>query len=198
MPRRPRYLAPSAVAAGQDGRVYIGEAAAKAIAVVDGKTGDIVRKMRAGGEPNGLCLSADGKMLFAAVGGPRGKVCFYDAATGRSMGSVPVGHTPIAPVAAPNGSVLYVCNRFDSTVSVIDIKEKKELSRIPVPREPVSAAITPDGARLFVASLLPSGPSDGAYTSAHVSVVDHRGRARDRGVGVAERRDRHARPVHLA
>jgi mono/diheme cytochrome c family protein len=41
-----------------------------------------------------------------------------------------------------------------------------------VVREPVAAALTPDGKWLFVANLLPSGPADGDYTAATVSVID--------------------------
>jgi YVTN family beta-propeller protein len=67
--------------------------------------------------------------------------------------------------------MLYVCNRFNNNVSVIDLAAKKEAIKIPVTREPVAAAITPNGKLLFVANLLPAGAADAGYTAAVVSVV---------------------------
>jgi YVTN family beta-propeller protein len=67
---------------------------------------------------------------------------------------------------------LYVCNRFDNNVSVIDLSAGKETTRIHVLREPVAAAITPNGNLLFVANLLSAGAADAGYTAAAVSVID--------------------------
>ena len=44
----------------------------------------------------------------------------------------------------PDGKTLFVCNRFNDDVSVIDLSTAEENARIAVSREPVAAAITPD------------------------------------------------------
>ena len=93
-------------------------------------------------------------------------------ADGAVQATIPVGHTPIAPVASPDGTCIYVCNRFDNTVAVIDTATKAEVAKIPVLREPFAAAVTPDGKWLCVANHLPAGASDGDYVSAQVSIID--------------------------
>jgi len=78
-------------------------------------------------------------------------------------------------VVSIDGKTLYVCNRFNNDVSVIDLASKKEVARIAVTREPVAAAITPDGKYLVVANLLPAGAADGDYVAATVSVIEAAG-----------------------
>jgi YVTN family beta-propeller protein len=83
-----------------------------------------------------------------------------------------VGHSAMAPVVSPDGKTLYVCNRFNNDVSVIDLMTKKEVCRITVQREPVAAALTKDGKFLLVANLLHTGRADVNYVAAVVSVID--------------------------
>ena len=66
----------------------------------------------------------------------------------------------MAPVLSPDGKTLFVCNRFDNDVSVLDLATGQPVRRIPVRREPVAAAVTPDGQRLLVANHLPAGRAD--------------------------------------
>ena len=49
------------------------------------------------------------------------------------------------PALSPDGTRLYVCNRFDHNVSVIDLPAAREITRVAAVREPVAAAVTPDG-----------------------------------------------------
>jgi YVTN family beta-propeller protein len=69
---------------------------------------------------------------------------------------------------------LYVLNRWDATVSVIDTTTLQELATIPVLREPTSCDDTPDGRYLFVTNFLPATRSDMNYVAADVSVIDLR------------------------
>jgi len=84
----------------------------------------------------------------------------------------PAGHTAMGPVLGPDGKTLYVCNRFDNDVGIIDLAAGSEVERISVQREPVASAITPDGRFLLVANQLPNGRADKEYVSAVVSVID--------------------------
>lgn len=78
----------------------------------------------------------------------------------------------MAPVLSTDESRLYVCNRFDNHVSVIDLADGRTVSTIPVEREPVSAALTPDGKRLLVANHLHAGAANDPMAVARVSVID--------------------------
>ena len=78
----------------------------------------------------------------------------------------------MAPVLSPDEKRLYVCNRFDDDVSVIDVESRRELKRIKVEREPVAAAMTPDGRYLVVGNHLHTGAANSFRAEAVVSVMD--------------------------
>ena len=160
--------------------------------------------------PSGLAVSRDDSMLYVTCGGAES--CVYTLTlkrgggrgksgdgTGKgeggrwkiedgrwdSSGTIRVGHTATAPAISADGRTLYVCNRFDNDVSVIDLglgetprggtrptAPAKEECRIPVQREPVAADITKDGKYLLVANQLPSGRADVETVAAVVSVID--------------------------
>ena len=166
--RSPEFIA--ADAAGKT--LYVTEATANAVAVVDAEKGKAVRRIDLPDAPGGVALSPDGKTLYVTGAVPAGVVRVLDAASGKVQAEIAVGHTPVAPVVSPDGALLYVCCRFNNDVAVVDLASKTVLARIPVTREPVAAAVTPDGARLIVANLMPAGPSNGDYTGSAVSVID--------------------------
>ncbi|MCC6695455.1 MAG: cell surface protein [Candidatus Hydrogenedentes bacterium] len=162
---------PIAIAAAGNSRdLYVAGSSARDIIVVRRDDCTIARRLVVQEEVTGLALSPDSHTLYATTA--TGNVLVLDAASGRIDGATKVGHGPVAPVASADGTRVYVCNRFDNDVSVIDSATRTELARVAVVREPVAAALTPDGRFLFVANLLPGGPADGDYVAAAVSVVD--------------------------
>ena len=78
----------------------------------------------------------------------------------------------MCPVLSPDETRLYVCNRFNNDVSVIDLAARRELKRIPVVREPVAAAITPNGRCLVVANHLHAESANRLHIAAEVSLID--------------------------
>ena len=101
-----------------------------------------------------------------------GRVFVVNIESGKILKSIAVGHTPMAPVRSPDGNTLYVCNRFNNDISILDLKTGAELVRVPVAREPVAADILQDGRYLFVANLIPNGRADVDYVDSEISVVD--------------------------
>ena len=122
--------------------------------------------------PSGLALSADDKRLYVTCAAPESKVCIVDVSKPAIGETILAGYTAMAPVLSPDGKTLYVCNRFNNDVSVIDLAAKKEVRRITVQREPVAATITKDGKFLLVANHLHNGRADVGYVAAVVSVID--------------------------
>ena len=120
----------------------------------------------------GTAVSSDGKSLYVTGGGYHGKVFDVDPASGKIRRQLDLGHTPTAPVLAPDGKTLYVCNQFNSSVSVIDLAAWTELERVAVLREPSAADITPDGKTLFVANLIPDGAANVDYVASKISAID--------------------------
>lgn len=167
------WLSPAALVAAPDGKtLYIACATANRVQVVDLSTRQVTKSVTLPGSPSGLCLSPDGARLVVTCAAPASPICVVNTARGRITDKLVAGHTTTAPVISPDGKTLFVCNRFDDDVSVIDLTTKKEKCRIPVRREPVAAAITRDGRHLLVANLLHTGRADADHVGTVVSVID--------------------------
>jgi cytochrome c peroxidase/DNA-binding beta-propeller fold protein YncE len=95
-----------------------------------------------------------------------------DTGSGKTLATFPAGHTAMAPVLSLDGKTLFVCNRFNNDLSLVDLETGKEQCHIPVQREPVAADITRDGRFLLVANHLHTGPADTERVAAVVSVID--------------------------
>lgn len=168
-----QWLAPSSLAAARDGStLFVGCTMGQQVLFFDVASRRVKESAPMPLPPTGIAVSADGRSLFVTCAGPQSQVCIVDTATARITEKLSAGHTAYAPVLSPDGKTLYVCNRFNDSVSVIDLAKKKEVRQIPVKREPVAAAITPDGKRLLVANHLHTGRADKDLVAAVVSVID--------------------------
>jgi len=171
--RKGAYPSPYAVACSPDGKtLYVSNHTALELAIMASDTGEVLKRIELSGRPAGLALSPDGSQVYVACAAPDGVVAIVDAAKGELSGAVPVGHTPTALALSPDGKRLYCCNRFDNTVSVIDVETATEIKRFDVLREPVAAVVTKDGKTLLVAQHLPAGPATGDYVAAAVSAIE--------------------------
>ena len=167
------WLGPVAVAASKDAkRLFVANADAKQIAIVDVATGKVTSSIPLPGKPTGMVMAPGGAKLYVTCAAPKSTVVVLDAASGKQVALIPTGHTAIGPVISPDGKTLYVCNRFDNAVAVIDLETGKETARIKTIREPIAAAITSDGKTLLVANHLPLAPADTADIAAAVTVID--------------------------
>ena len=164
-----KYLSPIAVIADRAGKtLYVAENTGCQVAVIDVATGKIRRKLPTPGKATGLALSPDGKRLVVTAGIAHGKLVIFDAATGEQKGMIDAGHSPMAPVVAPNGAI-YVCDRFRD--SVLAFVGKRRIS-IPVSRQPVGLALGDGGKTLVVGNHLPAGRADQDFTAAVVTLID--------------------------
>jgi YVTN family beta-propeller protein len=169
------YASPSALAArSDDAWLAVGCATANQILFVDTRAWCILGRIDVPAPPLGLVLSADGNRLYATCAAAQSLVCVIDVPQHRIVHTMTVGHTAMSPVLAPDEKTLYVCNRFDDDVSVIDLTAGRELLRIPVDREPIAAAITPSGQFLVVVNHLHRGRADTAEAAARVSLIETR------------------------
>ena len=142
------------------------------MATVDLETGKLIATCPLPLEPSGLALMPNGTHLIVTAGGANGKVYFVDLINNSISGTLPAGHTPMAPVLSPDERTLYICNRFNNEVQVIDLATGKTTAHIAVTREPVAAVITPDGKSLFVANHLPTGSANVDRMTSIIDVID--------------------------
>lgn len=164
-------LGPVALTAQGD-TLYVVEAQGQQVAVVDTRSNKVVREIKLPQRIEAAALCPGGKCLYVTGGGPNGKVYKVNVEDGKMMAEVTVGHTPMGIVVSPDGQTLYVCNRYDNSVCVIDVQTRKVKAEIAVVREPSAAALARDGKDLYVLNLLPKSRADGDYNACSVTVID--------------------------
>lgn len=173
-----RWLGPAALAISPDGKIlYVAGADARQVLWVHTAYGVVVRRVEVPVPPAGLALTPEGSRLIVVCSAPQSVIEVRAADSGQLLHTLAAGHTATAPVVSPDGNRLYVCNRFQNDVSVIDLKARKEIARVPVVREPVAAAITSEGQTLVVANHLPLARTDDPYggeVCAAVTIIDTR------------------------
>jgi YVTN family beta-propeller protein len=152
--------------------LFIACTTAGQVAAFDATLEKVVYRLKVPDSPAGLALSKDATRLYVACAAPESTICVVDTARRRILERITAGHTAMAPVLGPDERRLYVCNRFNHDVSVIDLTAWKELKRVKVEREPVAAAVTPDGRYLVVANHLHAESANRLHVGATVSVID--------------------------
>jgi YVTN family beta-propeller protein len=167
-----QWLSPHVLAGGNGNVLYVAAATSKKVIVFDPVSEQVVGEIPLPCLPSGMALSSDARRLYVTAASPSGEVYGVDTATHSATLLAKVGHTPNSPVLSPDGKRLYLCNRFNDDVSVIDASTGNALGRIPVVREPIASALTPDGSMLVVANHLPAGRSDQDYVAAAISLLD--------------------------
>ncbi len=124
-------------------------------------------------KPTGAVLSSSSERLFVTLGGPEGQVAEVDIPGRRVIRTFSTGgHTPVSPVLSSDEKTLYLCNRFNNEVVVMDLGRRRVVNRFQVVREPTSMVLSHDGQYLFAGNFLPSGPSNAERVNSVVSVID--------------------------
>jgi len=170
------YQGPCDLVASNDGKtLFVINADAKQVAWVELPGGTVARRVDLPARPTGLVLSPDGSKLIVTCAAVKSTVVVLDTASGKTILTMPAGHTACGPAITPDGNRLYVCNRFNNDVSVFDLAKGEEIARVAAVREPAIAAVTPDGKSVLVGNFLPNQRTDELFVNvvaSRVTVVD--------------------------
>ncbi len=133
---------PEGVAADPEtGLVAVGLRNPDELALVDGESGEVVRKVELPESPRHLEIAdAGGPVLVPAEGSD--SLVQVGLPDGEIVSQTPVGDFPHSAASAPNGRI-FVVNEFGSTVSVIE--DGRELEKLETPLQPGGVAVTGDG-----------------------------------------------------
>jgi PQQ-dependent catabolism-associated beta-propeller protein len=148
-----------------DGKIMVACTDSNAADVIDPATGQSLRRIPMGDEPEAFDLSPDGKTIYVS-NEDEGATSFIDAASGKKLQSIKVGKEPEGVKVSADGKTLYVTSEVASMVHVIDTASAKVVKNIKVGKRPRRMAITPDGKELWVTNELDSGVTI-------VSTADH-------------------------
>ena len=143
--QRPRGIA-------SDGRhLFISEAPADGLVIIDTTATEPTRRIVLGKSPEGIGMSADRRLIAAAVE-ESNSVVLIDAATRRKLADIKVrGKNPEHAVFSPDGRWLLVSAEEAEQVDLIDVKARRQVAQIPVGKRPRGIGFTPDGRRAYVA-----------------------------------------------
>jgi YVTN family beta-propeller protein len=146
------------LALAPDGTLYAGNSRKDVVVALDPATLEVRAQLRTGSGPKDLCVSRDGKMLYAGNFNTN-TVSAIELAS-RTERKIVVGAGPRG--LDTSGAKLYVASLRASTVSVIDTNTLAVRSTIRGCKGAAHTAVTPDGGQLLVT----------CYGARHVQVID--------------------------
>jgi len=125
------------------------------VAVVSTADWKVVTNVEVGPSPGRLAVQPDGEYLWVAYrerlpGSERSGVSAIDVESRRLVGHVETGNGDHDLAFDEAGSHLYVTNRADGTVSVVDTGRLAVTKTLPTAPDPVSIAHSPVGKAVFV------------------------------------------------
>jgi len=165
----PAMAASVSPAASSPARLYVSNEGSGDISVIDPESGKLLKTFPVGKRPRGLRIGGDGRLLYVAVSGsevsPPGRtvappppdhsadaVVEVEAATGRILRRLEVGHDPENLALTPDGRWLVVSNEEDGEASILELSTGKRTGVLPTGAEPEGVACRPDGKVCYVTS----------------------------------------------
>jgi YVTN family beta-propeller protein len=140
--------------------VFVPNRASADIAVIDSRSDRLITRIPVGNVPHQVAISdVVGKLVASNTADDT--VSIVDLAT-LATRTLRLDHEPEHMELSPDGVLLAVGNIGAGTVSLISLKEERELARVEGLFEPHNLTFSPDGALLYVANL----------GASHVSVID--------------------------
>jgi YVTN family beta-propeller protein len=132
------------VSGGHAGHGSTGAKGYKVI-ILDTKTGNEHHILPTTALPHNGIFSPDGKELWVGQGADAGEVIVFNATTFAETKRIKVGKTPSEVTFSVDGSLVFVANTGEATVSVIDPATKTVKTTIAVGKDPVGAWAAANG-----------------------------------------------------
>jgi DNA-binding beta-propeller fold protein YncE len=153
---------------------YISLQESNRLVAVDMASGGVIWDVAVGKTPAGV-LWDDGRILVGIMG--EDNVAVVDPATGHVERRVVTGRGAHNLFLAPDGRTLYVCNRVDGTISLLDPKSLAVRGAWRVPGGPDDLDFAPDGTiwvtRRFAHSVALIDPATGQFRTIEVGRSPH-------------------------
>src|SRR4030095_4584417 len=108
-----------------------------------------------GTQSSPIALSADDRLLVN-VNPDANSITLFDvtAESPQKLAKIKAGPEPSGVAMSPDGTVAFVANALDGTVTPVDLNKRKRGRPIAVGAEPAALVLPPDGSSLFVANVV--------------------------------------------
>jgi YVTN family beta-propeller protein len=167
---RPRYPSPVELAISPDGSTLFAVCeGTDEVAVVDTRTGSVIRKIRTGHVPKGISLSPDAKRAYVANSWTD-NVSEIDTASYEVVRTLGAGFEPNSVATDSKGAFLYTANRISNDISVIDLKTGAEIKRLLAGRGAAYLAL--HGGRIYATHIYPNIGKFRTPPDSEITVID--------------------------
>ena len=169
---KPRYPSPIEMAMSSDGStLYVVCEGTDELAVVDARSGSVLRRIGVGRVPKGVALSPDGRRAYV-VNSWSDDVSEIDLTSFKVVRTLRTGFEPTSAITDRPGAFLYTANRISNDVSVIDLKSGAEIKRLLAGRGASYLALSPDGARIYSTHIYPNLGKFRTPSQSEITVID--------------------------
>ena len=153
---------------------YVSLQGSDSLMAIDVRTGAVLWRAPVGHTPAGV-LWLDGKLLVGIMGSDY--VAVVDPANGAVERKVTTGKGAHNLFVSPDGRTLYVCNRVDGSISVLDPRTLAVRGRIAMPGGPDDMDFAPDGTiwvtRRWAHTVALLNPATGQFTTLETGRSPH-------------------------
>ena len=144
------YQKPHGIVAVDDKTAYVTAEAQRAVLAVDLEAGRVVKAVETGQDVSHMLAPWRHAQMFVSNIGS-GSVSVVSFA-GDASATIPTGRGTEGIAVLPDGSEVWVTNREDGTVSVIDPRRRTIVATLRAGAFPIRAKATPDGRRVLVSN----------------------------------------------
>ena len=113
------------------------------------------RELQVGQNPVAVAPSNTRNEVYvvnSGVAGGQGSLSIINTENNSVAGTIPLHKRPVALALDPEGNLAYVANSASNSVSVVDLKARREVAVIGTGEEPVAVRTSPDGTTLAIAN----------------------------------------------
>jgi len=122
-------------------RVYVVADTINQIVAIDTSTQQIAARLPLPGRPSAGAVGPDGKLYI--TGGDAGQLWAVDPDLTQVGTPILVGSQPAAVAVSLDGARVYVADRGDNSLAVVDARRSQISARIPVGKDPVAVIVAP-------------------------------------------------------
>ena len=138
--------------AGYREYAYVTNGGSNTVTVLDVVNVRLDRELAVGQNPVAVAASPTRNEVYIVNSGGQGSVSVINAGNNTVAATTPLHGKPLSIELDPAGNLAYVANSGSNTVSILDLKTRRETAVIGAGEEPVAARISPDGKTLAVAN----------------------------------------------